>query len=174
MSEILAAILGALLAGGLQTVLAVFDRRRLAESVLTALASEVDSICRLVRHQGYLEAVTIVAGDIQKGMWNGTTYIIDIRSNYFSVYEGLVSQLGQIQPRQASKIVNFYAYCKSAIDSTRPDGPHAGEPNSVEAGQNMVSVAALLHAALTLGDEIVQFPRQSIHDLVLVDSGANA
>ena len=92
-------------------------------------------------------------------MWNGQTYIIDIRSNYFSVFEGLVSDLGLLKPTQACKIVNFYTYCKSAIDSTRPDGPHGLDPNTAEAAQNMVQVALLLNSIVNLGNEITQFPK---------------
>ena len=168
MTEVLAAIFGALLAGGFQMFVDIFNRLRQTESVLTAIASEVDSICRLIRHQQYLEATEKIAEDFSRGMWNGTSYIIDILANYFTVYDGLVSELGKIAPQKVSKIVNFYAYCKSVIDSTRPDGPHAGVPNSLEAGQNMVSVAALLRSILTLGNEIVQFPARSITDPTLV------
>lgn len=165
MSEVLAAILGALLGGAFQTIVSVRERRRQTESVLTAIASEVDSICRLIRHQGYLEAIGKIAEDYRRGMWNGQTYIIDIRSNYFTVFEGLVPQLGLIKANKASKIVNFYAYCKSAIDSSRPDGPHAADPKTEEAAQNMASLAAILEAILSLGDEIVQFPSSPLNDI---------
>ncbi len=95
-------------------------------------------------------------------MWNGTSYVIDIRENYFTAYEGLIGKIGLLRAADVSKIVNFYAYCKSAIDSTRPDGPHAGAARTDEAAANMVSVFHLLSAILTLGDEIVQMPKRSI------------
>ena len=161
-SEVIAALLGALAAGLLQTITTIRSGKLEAEAVLTSLASEVDSICRLIRHQRYLEGIGKIADDINKGMWNGTSYVIDIRENYFSVCEGLVTKLGLLRPRDATKIVNFYAYCKSAIDSTRVDGPHAANSNSAEAAENMVSVATLLRAILALGDEIVQIPKISI------------
>ena len=161
-SEVVAALLGALAAGLLQTIIRVLDRRGEAEAVLTAIASEVDSICRLIRHQGYLDATGKIAADISKGMWNGDSYIIDIRENYFTAYEGLIGRVGFLKPASAAKIVNFYAYCKSAIDSTRPDGPHASRTKTEEAAANMVSVYHLLTAILTLGDEIVQMPKCSI------------
>ena len=160
--DIGSALLGALASGLVQAVMAHFDRKRESESILVAIASEVDSICRLIQHQGYLEATSKIAQDIDKGMWNGVSYIIDIRSNYFTVFEGLVSKLGHLKPQQANQIVNFYAYCKSTIDSTRPDGPHALEPNSAEAALNMVSVSLLLRSVLSLGGEIVKLPKKPI------------
>ena len=169
-SEIVAAILGAFAAGGLQTVLGIIDRQKKSEAVLTAIASEVDSICRLINHQGYLAAVGKIASDVERGMWNGTSYIIDIRSNYFSVFEGLVGELGHLEPKQCQKIVNFYAYCKSAIDSTRPDGPHSGDPSTEEAAANMVSVATLLQGILNLGDEIVEMPKLKIQNPTLPEA----
>ena len=94
MSEIAAALIGAILAGLFQTITGICDRRRETEAVLTALASEVDSICRLIRHQKYLEATGEIAAQVAGGTWNGISYVIDIRANYFTVYEGLIGQIG--------------------------------------------------------------------------------
>ena len=159
MHEIWAALIGAIMAGIFQTIIGIIDRRRVAESVLTAIASEVDSICRLIRHQRYLEGVKKVADDVVAGNWDGTSFIIDIRANYFTTYEGSISNIGLLKSDNVSKIVNFYAYCKSAIDSTRPDGPHAKNNGSQWAAMNMVSVYHILTAILSLGDEIVQMPK---------------
>ena len=163
-SEIVAVLVGAILAGLFQTISEIRQRSREAESVLTAIASEVDSITRLIRHQKYHEATGKIADDVSHGMWNGTSYIIDIRENYFATYEGLVEKLGLLKPHQVVKIVNFYAYCKSAIDSTRPDGPHANAAGTLEAAVNMVSVYQLLTAILELGSEITAMPKVTIVD----------
>ena len=161
MSEIFAVFIGAILAGVFQTISEILSRRREAEAVLTAIASEVDSICRLIRHQKYHEATGKLANDIANEMWNGTSYIIDIRENYFTAYEGLVEKIGLLKPLQVNRIVNFYAYCKSTIDSTRPDGPHAEATGTPEAALNMVSVHELLTAILNLGNEIIEMPKDS-------------
>lgn len=162
MSEIIAALIGAILAGLFQTILGIFDRKREAEAVLTAISSEVDSICRLIRHQGYLDATAEIASEVSRGAWGCQSFVIDIRANYFTAYEGLIDKIGLLRASDVSKIVNFYAYCKSAIDSTRPDGPHANATGSTEAAANMVSVFHLLSAVLSLGDEIVQLPKNSV------------
>ena len=159
LSELIAAAIGAAATGAFQILASYLERRKRAEVVLTAICSEVDAICRIITTQGYQQAVGKIASDVGRGMWNGQTYIIDIRSNYFSVFEGLVSDLGLLKPTQACKIVNFYTYCKSAIDSTRPDGPHGLDPNTAEAAQNMVQVALLLNSIVNLGNEITQFPK---------------
>ena len=164
-SEILAAILGALLAGGLQTIIAIVDRRRERETILTAIASEVDSICRLIRHQRYLEYSNLLCEKIRSDSWEGDAFVIDIRSNYFSVYEGLVAKLGNLEPKAAAKIVNFYAYCKSIIDSVRPDGPHSAAPSTLDSAANMISMNLTLRAVLQLGDEIIQLPKIQIFDM---------
>lgn len=161
MTEILAVFIGAILAGLLQTITDIYNRRRESEAVLTAIASEVEAICRLITHQRYLEATGEIAEAVQKGMWNGASYVIDIRENYFTVYEGMVEKLGLVEPDRVTKIVNFYSYCKSAIDSTRPDGPHAHEVGTEEAAANMVSVHHLLVAIVNLGNEIMQMPKNA-------------
>lgn len=149
-----------MLAGMLQTILGICDRKREAEAVLTAIASEVDSICRLVRHQRYLEGVQRYIESIEAGSWQDSTIIIDIRGNYFSVYEGVIEKIGLLTPDNVAKIVNFYAYCKSVIDSTRPDGPVTTFSAEDKAG-NLFSLSQLLKAVLSLGDEIVRMPKHA-------------
>jgi len=161
MTEILAVFVGAILAGLFQTISEIFNRKRESEAVLTAIASEVESICRLISHQKYIEVTQKISQDVSRGMWGGTSYVIDIRENYFTAYEGLVEKIGLLDPDKVTKIVNFYAYCKSAIDSTRPDGPFAEATGSSEAAENMVSVHLLLVAILNLGNEIVLMPKNA-------------
>jgi hypothetical protein len=74
------------------------------------------------------------------------------------VYESLAPQIGHLKPEQVAKIVNFYAYCKSVIDSTRPDGPTGEREYDVFVMAGIFSVEALLRAVLALGDEIAKFP----------------
>lgn len=162
MSEIVAVFVGAVLAGLFQTISEICNRRRETEAVLTAIASEVESICRLITHQRYLEATGKIADDVREGIWNGIHYVIDIRENYFTAYEGLIDKIGLLKPDQVTKIVNFYAYCKSIIDSTRPDGPHAESAGSEEAAENMVSVHQLLVSVLNLGNEVIQMPKNAV------------
>lgn len=161
MSELLSVILGALLAGGGQLANSIIERRREREAVLTAIASEVDSICRLVRHQRYFEEAEKVAAKIQNGNWDGCGFVIDIRENYFVAYEGLVEKIGLLNPDHVAKIVNFYAYCKSVIDSTRVDGPHAQSDELESLAMNMLALHQILRAVLVLGDEIVLLPKHA-------------
>ena len=163
--ELILILIGAVATGILQLIVGIWDRKREAENILTAIASEVDSLCRLIRHQRYAEEIGAISDSIKNDMWNGTSYIIDIRENYFSVYEGLSTKLGMLRPTDTAKIVNFYAYCKSAIDSTRIDGPHAASGDTPESAANMVSVGVLLSAILALGDEIVLLPKITIHQV---------
>lgn len=162
-SEVYAAILGALLAGGFQTVVGICNRRREVEAIVTAIASEVDSICRLVRHQRYHEVAQEMAQSIHDKNWAGRILVIDIRQNYFTVFEGLVDKIGMLKPEYVAKIVQFYAVCRSTIDSTLPDGVHIGSDDKNSAAANIVSIEVLLKRLLSLGDEIVQLPKVPLH-----------
>ena len=156
--EIFAAAIGALIVWCFQLFDKMRDRSRQRESTLVAIASEVRAICVLIRYQKYLEAFHEQALLIRKGDWNGESYIIDIRGAYFKVYDANAENLCALSPDHVSKIVGFYAFCQSAIDSTRPDGPHANSGNTEEAANNMLGVEGLLRTILALGDEIMQFP----------------
>ena len=160
-NEVYAALFGVLAGGFIQAIIAYFDRKREAECVLTALATEVDAICRLVRHRRYLEVICQMLQHIEAG--EPPTYLsADIQQNYFAVFDALAPKLGTLRPKQAAKIVNFYAYCKSTIDSMNPDSKLIGSAQPQELTQNLVEVERLLTAALLLGDEIVQLPKLSL------------
>lgn len=160
--EIVAAIAGAVAAGLFQLVDRILSRRRRSEAVLVAIAAEVRSILDLIEHQRYLEEVSAQAKAIRAGIWGEHTLIIDIRSNYFSVFDSLAADLGLLKPHQIRKIVAFYAFCKSTIDSTRPDGPHVTAFDKDDKANNILGLEGLLLAIIQLGNEIVQLPRQTI------------
>ena len=163
MSEVIAALLGVIAGGLVQTILALRTRRHEAESILVAIAAEVDSICRLVRIQRYQETVAEVIGDLTQPDALATTVVVDIGSNYFSVFESLSDQVGKLDPKQVLKIVNFYAFCKAAIDSSRPDGIMADENRVDVLLANAQNLELLLDALLRVGDDIVQMPKTPIH-----------
>ena len=165
MKDVLLIVLGAIATGILQIFVGIHDRKREAETILTAIASEVDAICRLIRHRQYAETVSAIALSIKAGTWDGTSVVIDVRENYFSVFEGLAPKLGMLEPNAASKIVNFYAYCKSLIDSFRVDGLAAHQDQNPYAQANILAAEALFVAALALGDEIVGLPKVPLHQI---------
>ena len=158
MNELFAAFLGAVAAGLFQFVFAWRDRRKQTEAMLTAIVCEVESICRLIRHQGYTDFYAQARQEIEDGTWDGHGLIIDVRSNYFTVFESLAPQLGYLKPKEVSRIINFYAYCKSAIDSSRPDGPAADRVGDALVAEGILSVDAILRTVLALGEEISEFP----------------
>jgi type II secretory pathway pseudopilin PulG len=162
MIAVAAAILGALAAGLLQTVISVIDRKREKEATIVAIASEVKAICDLVRLQRYLPYVSEQLDASAAAEWEIATIVIDIRSNYFSVFESLSHNLGKLEPPQAAKIVSFYCYCKSAIDSAYPDGVMIDNADRDLAVENLRTLKKLLDDLLRLGDEIIQLPNTSL------------
>lgn len=156
------ALLGALATGLIRLIDQVLERRRRRESTLVAIAAEVRTICDLIRHQAYLEAVQEQTALIRAGNWGGEQYVIDIRANYFSVYESLSGELGLLKPHDIARIVSFYSYCKSAIDSTRPDGPMSEGAIAKDVQENLVSLEGILSAILILGDDILKLTKKPL------------
>ena len=156
------ALFGAIAAGLIRLIDDVFERRRRRESTFVAIAAEVRTICDLIRHQEYLEAVQEQTALIRTGNWSGEQYVIDIRANYFSVYESLSGELGLLKPHDITKIVSFYSHCKSAIDSTRPDGPMSKGAIAKDIQGNLVSLEGTLSAVLILGDDILSRTRKPL------------
>ena len=163
MSEVIAALLGAIAAGLVQTLLNLRTRKHETETILVAIAAEVDSVCRLIRVQQYQGAIDGAIQQLQVPDAQPFTVVVDLKADYFTVYNALSSQIGRLKPNDALKIVNFYAFCKAAIDSTRPDGIMVGETRLDVLHGNLQVVALLIDAILRLGDEIVQLPEMPIH-----------
>lgn len=168
MSEVIAALLGALAAGLVQTILNLRTRNHESETLLVAIAAEVDSICRLIRVQQYQGAVNHALQELHEDGALPFTIIVDLKADYFTVYNALSSQIGRLRPNHALKIVNFYAFCKATIDSTRPDGIMVDEQRMEVLQGNLQVVSMLLDAILRLGDEIVQLPSTRIHGELMV------
>ena len=163
MSEVIAALLGALAAGLVQTILNFLTRKQETETIMVAIAAEVDSICRLIRAQHYQPAVAETLRYLATEGAQPMTLVVDLKADYFTVYNAVSNQIGRLEANHALKIVNFYAYCKAAIDSTRPDGIMVDEWRMEVLQGNLQVVSMLLDAILRLGDEIVQLPKTPIH-----------
>jgi len=153
MSEIVAAILGALLGGVLQVVQNYRTEQRHIAAIRVALGCEVDAILRLVNHRGYIGFIDQLIGESAKG--NVSNPVIDIRSNYFHIFESLGENIGKLEPSEVLKIVNFYSYCRAAIDSTRPDGPNHLPEEPMENLAALVQLKDILLKIQELGEEIV-------------------
>lgn len=160
--EIAAAIAGAVATGLFSTIDKILERRRRRESTLVAIASEVQAVCNLVESQGYFEQFREQADRIRAGTWDGTSYVVDIRGNYFGVFEALSADLGLLKPSEVSKIVSFYTYCQSVIDATRPDGPLAEGASQEDSAGNVLGIEGVLMAILVLGREITEFPKRPL------------
>lgn len=167
MGTLMATAIGALIVWTFQLFDNMRDRSRQRESTLVAIASEVGTICALIRYQRYLDAFHDQALLIRDGKWDGISYIIDMRGEYFKVYEANALNLSVLSPNHVSKIVGFYAFCQSAIDGTRHDGPHANSENTEDKANNLLGVEGILRTILTLGDEIVQFPKMPLSAMTL-------
>jgi hypothetical protein len=162
-AEIIAALLGATAAGHISTLVRIYDRRREAESVLVAIASEVDSVCRLIRANRSRELVEEEMLNLYRGGWAGYGVIVDARNNCFNGFESSVPKIRQLRPQQFTKIVNFYAFCKAAIEISRPySAEYDEDADNSFIRDNLISLNSILQAILHLGDETVQFPRRSI------------
>ncbi len=87
---------------------------------------------------------------------------VDLRQNYFVVFDALAPKLGMMTPANAAKVVSFYAYCKAVIDSLPSDGRFITNASPDDIRANLVEVERILTAVLLLGDAIAQSPKVSL------------
>lgn len=171
MKEIMVALLGAIAAGLFQTITGIIERRRARAATLLAVAAEVDALCTLIRDQRYLEEVEGLAAAARNPLWEGISFVVDIRSDYFEVFSALAPNLGSLKPEHARDIVRFYALCKTAVDSMRPDGPIALHGTREERLNAAIDQAAVFRGILALGDKIVTYPKKPLSRLPLRIAG---
>ena len=152
MSEIFAALIGALVGGAAQTLLIVIERNRKRNSLLRALASEVGTLCEYLRLLDY--AASYRAAETLAMAGKPTAMIpIDATRNYFTVFEASAADIGMLDGQQAAVLTRFYTLCKIALDTARPEGVFIRST-----GNTLGFMASLAERILELGDEIVQFP----------------
>lgn len=154
---IMAALLGAIAAGLFRVLETRAERKRRRGSILKALASEVSTICQMIEAEGYREGLAELVAASQRDDWDGTTYKSDIRSNHFTVFEALASDLGELDGEHAREIVKFYSWCKYALDGLRPDSlVHQSNDKDLKQ-ESIIGLAALVEAILDLGAKIEHF-----------------
>jgi len=158
-SEILAALLGAVAAGVLQTLVTVFNRRHVVRATLVAIATEVAAICQIMKTHEFQPYLQRQAAAIRAGAWDGKAFFVDVRADYFAVFNANAANLGILPPGHAAKIVSFYACCKSFIDTSRPDGRMATSPDPVFISENLLRLEGLVDTILALGADIVHLPQ---------------
>lgn len=164
--EIAVVAIGALIAWAFQMVDKICDRRRRRQSTLVAIASEVQAIAHLLRSDQYLEKFQALANKVRTGRWDGeSTYVIDIRSNFTRVFEANASQLAELEPHQASKIVTFYTYIQAFIDTVKPDGAANNSQFNEDIASNILTVEGYLMAVLLLAEDIVKMPKRPLPTL---------
>lgn len=156
------AFFGAVAAGLFQTIQQVVDRKREREAILSALAMEVRSICKLMRLREYLPGAQEILYEMKQNTELVQTVIADIREDYFSVFHALSPKLGLLKPSDGASVVEFYSICKSIKDSCYPDGIMVENQNRELAIANIEQLVVLMREALQVGDQICQISKVSL------------
>ncbi|MCJ8191468.1 hypothetical protein [Sphingomicrobium aestuariivivum] len=162
MTELLAALVGALFAGGFQFIQGRRDLARRKETVRTAIAAEVAAIATILRHHGYLDAYRAIERQIEADSWDERIWVIDLGPQYFTNYEALASDIGLLQPDEVQKITAFYILCRAAIDATRPDPPEVSDLDDRSKAAGAQSTLGILEALLDIADEIEKLPESRL------------
>lgn len=165
--ELAALLIGAILSGSVQALLKFFERRQERESTLTAIAAEVKSICDLIDHNGYAQAIGAAASSVRKDAWDGRSITINITQNYFSVFESLGGTISLIEATRLGKIVSFYAYCRALIDGTRIENFADDRSEQLTPSEDILLLEGLIGSIQILGEEIVKMPKKPVGQVAI-------
>ena len=86
---------------------------------------------------------------------------LDLKENYFSIFDALASQLGCLKSVEAAKITQFYTICKVTIHTARSDSPYRGNAKNIRFSADAAEVA------LQVGEEVMTFPRDALPPIKL-------
>ena len=80
--------------------------------------------------------------------------MIDLKQNYFAVFEAATSKLGLLHPYWADRIVRFYTFLKAVTENYHPQSPFQNGVTAEAAVQVFDSDIMLLHTIIVLGTHI--------------------
>lgn len=149
------ALVGAIAVGAIKFVVELQRRKNRKEAILRALAGEVGTLCQFIRLQDYVEGYREEAQRAAAGQY-ATMLPIDARQNYFTMYEAVAHDIGELSAEQAIAISRFYTLCKIAMDTARPGGQFPPPE------QNLLFMSGLSALILREGDAVIQFPSETI------------
>lgn len=158
-AELIAALAGAIVGGASAWQLARLDQARQLRAFSAAVAAEIHALVGIARSEAYSKLYRQLAGSIRHPDYDGEFDALTIPSshNYFSVFEGNVSQVGHLSPLVALRLVSFYQAARAWLDSASAANVGGdGTMTRDEAIERYEGMASRLDAICALGDELVQ------------------
>jgi hypothetical protein len=159
----IAAIIGILLGGGVRAWESDRARKRDAESLLAALVAEVEALVRLMDHRKFVQDITACGFEAFKMAQAGRGHeqadflTINLRNNYFTIFEASANKIGLLHPYMADRITRFYTYVKAVSENYGSDSPFQQGVTAQQVVEIVESDVQLLQTALTLGRHIATF-----------------
>lgn len=129
MSEVVAALLAACLAGLFPYMSQRQERRRQKQAILCALAAEILALCEFISTQ-HLPMRFAAAADCVDAGQTKQHMPLDAKYGYFVLFEGVGARIGELGGDTASKIVNFYTNMKLILETSRSDSHFAASADN--------------------------------------------
>ncbi len=83
--------------------------------------------------------------------------IIEVRQNYFSVFDASVGKVGLLHPFMADRIARFYTYAKASLENYHPLSVHQREASAAEKFVVASNDLELIGVMMALGNFIASF-----------------
>lgn len=123
----LIALAGVAVGGGAKVIEARIASRRLAQSTLSALVSEVEGIIRLARHRDFRGSLYATADRARLMIETGRAsepapfYSLTMAHDYFAIYKANIDKIGLLNAYHADRIVRFYLLAFAAMENYHPN-----------------------------------------------------
>lgn len=156
-SELAAALVGVILAGGLESYRVWQQSRRESKTLLNAIRAEVIFVTDFIRSQKYHIDLRNAVSDSDDEDWDGGLFMLYTSDGYLEIFDNLISEIGKLSPEHVSTTVEFYKRAKVFLDAAKPSKEYVEQASLQERRSHTEESYKNVIKLLELGDEIRQY-----------------
>lgn len=128
-------------------------KRQEAKTVLFALVAEISALLKIIEVRNYIESIQNIIKHLEANPEFTHSFKVHVPDHYSRVYQSHVSNLGLLEIKQATQIIEFHQMIDAIVQDIKPGGLIAENHVGVESYREMLSI---FEAAREIGSEIVK------------------
>lgn len=159
-STVLAALIGAAIAGGGRLISDWRTARKTRISYITAIKTEANSISNLISSQSLSLSLNSIIQKCEDGNLPKHRISYDLAQDYFYIFHSLGENFQSLKSHEAEVIVSFYIIVKTAVDTLKVGGPLERASDPLVLAQNCRFLISIIKQIDALNGTIQSFPQR--------------
>jgi hypothetical protein len=152
---VIAAVGGAFV-GGISTffptyILEARKHRNEKLAVTTALLSEISALLVIIEHRNYVDGFKEAAAYLRVNPGNTQNFTVKVPAHYSRIYQTYLDRIGLVDPKLATKIIEFHQLVDSIVQDITPGGVIHDKGGDLEAYEELIKIS---ECAISIGKEL--------------------